>query len=289
MALEIIREEILKTAGEHSLRRLSPRHVLYAYTYTCTRTYISVQRRGFAFVHRSMAVNLPRLVGQTHNSAANGGKKRKKIHAAAKSPFPAIVNFINGQISVFIVIWYRARSRAENKGRRIKTVVRLPFDYTLGRETWAENRLKTRGCDRDCSPLYPRDAALSSASIDDLDPWSTRVSTSRIFRINPVSYQKVFLPCRTFAWFLANDSPIILLIALLIVVLKSKRILWYVQRLIFSWNKKVSYTKTSYTCQRMLFSRISLPFVKVKKKPKKFDDNRSSSAKVKLKIPLLRP
>lgn len=202
MALEIIREEILKTAGEHSLRRLSPRHVLYAYTYTRTRTYISVQRRGFAFVHRSMAVNLPRLVGQTHNSAANGGKKRKKIHAAAKSPFPAIVNFINGQISVFIVIWYRARSRAENKGRRIKTVVRLPFDYTLGRETWAENRLKTRGCDRDCSPLYPRDAALSSASIDDLDPWSTRVSTSRIFRINPVSYQKVFLPCRTFAWFL---------------------------------------------------------------------------------------
>lgn len=170
MALEIIREEILKTAGEHSLRRLSPRHVLYAYTYTRTRTYISVQRRGFAFVHRSMAVNLPRLVGQTHNSAANGGKKRKKIHAAAKSPFPAIVNFINGQISVFIVIWYRARSRAENKGRRIKTVVRLPFDYTLGRETWAENRLKTRGCDRDCSPLYPRDAALSSASIDDLDP-----------------------------------------------------------------------------------------------------------------------
>lgn len=34
----------------------------------------------------------------------------------------------------------------------------------------------------------------------------------------------------------------------------------------------------------MLFSRFSLPFVKVKKKPKKFDDNRSSSAKVKLKI-----
>ena len=74
-ALEIIREEILKTTGEHSTSLSSPR-IIYTYIHTYIYIYISVQRRGFAFAHRSMAVNLPRLVGQTHNSAANGGKKK---------------------------------------------------------------------------------------------------------------------------------------------------------------------------------------------------------------------
>ena len=81
-ALEIIREEILKTTGEHSTSLSSPRII---YTYIHTYIYISVQRRGFAFAHRSMAVNLPRLVGQTHNFCGQRRKKKNTLHTEPRN------------------------------------------------------------------------------------------------------------------------------------------------------------------------------------------------------------